>query len=138
MSEETKPPVTEAPKVVPKQDAAAKLTPQELVKKMRAELELAEKQLQVSDNFGPGKPGKRNLRVPSFPREWKMADIKTVNASGKKVYRQGSVMSFTCDEYEDLVSRFSARVRFERKARGGSAAGMVDMGDTAGGGGAIF
>lgn len=119
-----------------KVDAASKLSPEQLVTKIRAELELAEKQLQVKDNFGPGKPGKRLLRVPSFPREWKMADLKTVNAQGKKIWQQGRQYMFTCDEYEDIISRFSARVRFERRARSGSAG--VDMGDAANGGGAIF
>lgn len=140
MAEDTKPPVPTSAVVAkpatPASDAASKLSPEELVRKIREELKTAEKQLSVKDNFGPGKPGTRRLRVPSFPREWKMSDIKTVNKNGKRVYVQGSTMSFTCDEYEDLISRFSTRVRFERRARGGSEG--VDMGDTANGGGNLF
>lgn len=129
MPEETKPPV---PPAVPSAavtakpaapakvltDAATKLSPQELVEKIRAELKMAQKQAATATNFGPGLPGKMKWRIPVFPRDWKMADLKTVNKNGKKVWLQGKSYELTYDEISDLAGRFSQRVRFELVARG--------------------
>jgi hypothetical protein len=125
MPEDIKPPVPAVGAPAAKPVAPEKLSPEALVAKIRAELKLAERQADTSANFGPGKSGKRLWTIPSFPREWRMTDLKTVNKNGKRIFVQGKKYELTFDEIEDLASRFATRVRFEVKARGGTEGGVT-------------
>lgn len=151
MAEDTKPtevkPGTETKPVTParaaevaaavKTNPAEKLTAQQILDRVKAELKTAEKLVAAENNFGPGKPGKVKFKIPSFPAKWRLPDIKTINANGKIVYKQGATYMLTYDEIQDIVGRWAARVEFEQVARHGGK--EIDINMTSGGnGGYLF
>jgi len=113
-------------------DAAAKMTAQEVVAKMRKELAEATRQLAAEKNFGPGKPGRIEYQIPKFPSAWRLPDLKTCNAKGKTIYKQGHVYELTYDEIEDLTGRYGTRIQFEEIARHGNREHDVNVSDNGG------
>lgn len=107
----------------------------EIAQKLREELKRVTKLMRGDANFGEGKPGKVRFTIPRFDPQWKIPDFKTINAHGKRVFKQGAVYELTYNEIEDLVGRFSARRTFETVARTGRPPIDINLSNT---GGSLF